>query len=101
MKKLTKSSDKKICGVCGGIAEYLNIDPTVVRIIWLLLIFFAGLDIIIYIIAALIMPEADGSKFHRNRDNKDDFFNLRESNHSSDTSESRRSNNDFDKFFEK
>ena len=37
-KKLRKSkTEKKICGVCGGIAEYFNIDPTIVRLIWVLL----------------------------------------------------------------
>lgn len=56
-KKLYKSNtDKKICGVCGGIAEYLGIDSTVVRLIWILAILFAGSGILAYIIAALIMP---------------------------------------------
>ena len=57
MKRLTKSYDRKICGVCGGIAEYLNIDPTIVRLIWLLLVLCAGTGVLAYIIAALIMPE--------------------------------------------
>ena len=58
-KKLTKSrTDKKLCGVCGGFAEYLNLDPTVVRLIWVLLVLFAGTGVLAYIIAALIMPEA-------------------------------------------
>ena len=42
-KKLRKSkTEKKICGVCGGIAEYFNIDPTIVRLIWVLLFFAYG-----------------------------------------------------------
>ena len=58
-KKLTKSrTDKKLCGVCGGFAEYLNLDPTVVRLIWVLLVLFAGTGVLAYIIAALIMTEA-------------------------------------------
>ena len=57
MKKLRKSYDRKICGVCGGIAEYLNIDPTIVRLIWLLLVLCAGTGMLAYIIAAIIMPE--------------------------------------------
>ena len=57
-KKLMKSqSDRKICGVCGGIAEYLGIDSTIVRLIALVLIFGAGLSIWFYIIAALVMPK--------------------------------------------
>lgn len=58
-KKLTKSrTDRKLCGVCGGFAEYLNLDPTVIRLIWLLLVLCAGTGVLAYIIAALVMPEA-------------------------------------------
>ena len=58
MKKLYKSSkNKKIAGVCGGIAEYLNIDPTIVRLIWAVLIFCFGTGLLAYIIAAVIMTE--------------------------------------------
>ena len=57
-KKLHRSiSDRKIAGVCGGLAEYFNIDPTVVRVIWALLSLFAGSGVLAYIIVALIMPE--------------------------------------------
>lgn len=58
MKRLyrTTSSDAVICGVCGGIARYLNVDPTVVRVATVLLMAFAGLSLWVYIIAALIMP---------------------------------------------
>ena len=57
-KKLYKSAtDKKLCGVCGGLAECLNVDSTVVRLILVLAILFAGCGILAYIIAALIMPE--------------------------------------------
>ncbi len=59
MKRLVKSmNDRKICGVCGGIGEYLNIDPTVIRLLWILLFFMGGAGIPAYIIAALIIPEA-------------------------------------------
>lgn len=57
MKKLFKSgSDRKICGVCGGIAEYLDMDSTIVRLITVVLVFVFGLSLWVYIIAALIMP---------------------------------------------
>ncbi|KPU26962.1 phage-shock protein [Caloranaerobacter sp. TR13] len=62
MKKLFLSStDKKLAGVCGGIAEYFEIDSTMVRLIWVLLtIFSMGIGgIIAYIIAALIIPSKD------------------------------------------
>ena len=60
MKKLKKSNNKVICGVCGGLADYLNFDATVIRlIVCLLAVFGIGTGIVIYIIAALIMPPAD------------------------------------------
>lgn len=58
MKKLYKSTtNKKICGVCGGLSEFLNVDATILRLIWALLIFCAGTGLLAYIIAALILPE--------------------------------------------
>lgn len=58
MKKLYKSQiDKKICGVCGGIAEYFGIDSTIVRLAWVLLSACFGSGIIAYIVAALVMPD--------------------------------------------
>lgn len=55
-KKLTRSDNKMVGGVCAGIGEYLGIDPTIVRIIYVLMIFFAGFGIILYLILWLIMP---------------------------------------------
>ena len=58
MKKLYKSvTDKKIAGVCGGIAEYLNIDSTIVRLIWVFFAIFVGAGLLAYIIAAIVMPK--------------------------------------------
>ncbi len=57
VKKLYRSSsDKKICGVCGGLAEYLDMDATVMRVIFLLLLFCAGGGLLAYLILALVMP---------------------------------------------
>lgn len=57
-KCLFKSStNKKICGVCGGIAEYFDMDPTIIRIGWTFLTLFCGTGIMAYIICAIIMPE--------------------------------------------
>lgn len=57
-KKLYRSNtNKKIAGVCGGLAEYLNMDPTVVRLIWVLVALFAGAGLLAYLICALIIPE--------------------------------------------
>ena len=56
-KKLYRSNvDKKIAGVCGGLAEYLNVDSTVIRLAWALVTLFAGAGLIAYIVAALVMP---------------------------------------------
>ena len=56
MKKLYKSNTRMLCGVCAGLAEYLGIDPTIVRLIWAALA-LTGTGILLYIVAALIMPE--------------------------------------------
>lgn len=62
-KKLYKSADNKIlCGVCAGFAEYLDLDPTLVRLGWVLFTFFGGAGIIVYIIAAIIMPQKPQEK---------------------------------------
>lgn len=56
-KRLYKSSrNKKICGVCGGIAEYLNMDPTVIRLITAIIALAWGSGTILYIIMAFVMP---------------------------------------------
>lgn len=62
MKKLYKSSSNKMVdGVCGGIAEYLGIDPTLVRLAWVLFIALGGSGFVAYIVAALIMPSASAA----------------------------------------
>jgi len=48
--------DRKIAGVAAGVAEYFDLDPTVVRVVWFLSIFFGGLGIFLYIAMALIVP---------------------------------------------
>ena len=56
-KKLYKSNQNKMLdGVCGGIAEYFGIDPTVLRLIWALFSLMGGSGILAYIIAAIIIP---------------------------------------------
>ncbi len=58
-KKLYRASiDKKIFGVCGGIAHYFGLDSTLVRLITVILVFAGGLSLWVYIIAALIMTES-------------------------------------------
>ena len=59
-KKLTRSKNKMIAGVCAGIAEYFGLDPTAVRLGYVFLtVFTAGFPgLLVYIIAALIIPQA-------------------------------------------
>lgn len=55
-KRLYRSErNKMICGVCQGVAEYINIDPTIVRLLWVIFA-FSGIGFLAYIIAAIIMP---------------------------------------------
>ncbi len=57
-KRLYKSRNRVFCGVCGGVAEFLNIDPTIIRIAILVLVFAGfGSGLLIYLAAAIIMPE--------------------------------------------
>ena len=58
MKELRKSStNKKIAGVCGGIGEYFNVDPVIIRVLWVLFTFAGGAGILAYIICAIIMTK--------------------------------------------
>lgn len=61
-KKLYRSTiDKKIAGVCGGIAEYFNLDATIVRVIFLLLLLPGGLPgFLPYVLLWILMPETPG-----------------------------------------
>lgn len=56
-KRLYKIEEgKKVFGVCGGIAEYFDVDPTLIRLLWVILVLCVGTGILAYIVAALIMP---------------------------------------------
>lgn len=57
MATLKRSSDKKIAGVAGGVANYFGVDPNVVRIIWVCSVIFAGFGLLAYLICWLLMPE--------------------------------------------
>ena len=58
IKRLYRSKKERIiAGVCGGIAEYFDVDPTLIRLIWILIIFMGGAGIIAYLIAWIIIPE--------------------------------------------
>jgi phage shock protein PspC (stress-responsive transcriptional regulator) len=60
-KKLYKSTqDRKLCGVCGGIAEYFDVDSTVIRLAWVVFTLLGGSGLLAYIIAAIIMKDDSG-----------------------------------------
>lgn len=73
-KRLYKIENGKIIdGVCGGIAEYFNIDPTIVRVLWIVFFCCAGSGIIAYIICMIIMPKKSdiiNEKVVKDYDNK-------------------------------
>lgn len=59
-KRLYKSrNNKMICVVCAGIADYFNIDPSIVRVLWAVLALAAGTGVLAYIACAIILPEGD------------------------------------------
>mgnify|MGYP001618471812 CR=1 FL=1 len=64
IKKLYLSNkDKKIAGLCGGLAQYFDIDSTLVRLLWVIFTFFSmGAGIIVYIVALAVMPEKPNTK---------------------------------------
>ena len=57
-KRLHRSNENKvIAGVCGGIAEYFDMDPTLIRLAWILFCALGGSGVLAYIIAAIFIPE--------------------------------------------
>lgn len=64
-KRLYRSdTNKMIAGVCGGIAEYFDMDPTIIRLIWVFLSLAAGSGIIMYIICAIVIPRKSSSNYN-------------------------------------
>lgn len=56
-KKLQRSADSKIFGVCGGLGEYFDIDPAIIRIIFLVALVTFGTGLLLYLVLALVMPK--------------------------------------------
>jgi phage shock protein PspC (stress-responsive transcriptional regulator) len=58
-RRLMRSSrDKKIGGVCAGLADYFDLDPTIVRVVWLLAVFLGGTGVLAYLILWIVLPLA-------------------------------------------
>lgn len=72
-KKLYRSTtDKKLCGVCGGIAQYFDIDSTLVRLLWVVLAICAGSGLLAYIICAIVIPvepPVDDGRYYNDPEN--------------------------------
>ena len=60
-KKLYKGTDKKLFGVCSGLGEYFEVDPTIVRVIFLFAFVVFGAGLLLYLILALVMPNPPGA----------------------------------------
>ena len=57
-KRLLRSTnDRKLAGVCAGLADYFDLDPTIIRVLWVLAFFFAGTGLLAYIILWIALPE--------------------------------------------
>ncbi len=57
-KKLYRSrTDRKLCGVCGGLGEYFELDPTLIRLLWVIFTLMGGAGLLAYIICAIIVPQ--------------------------------------------
>ncbi len=71
IKKLFRSrKDRMLVGVCGGIAEYLNVEPVLVRLAWVIMTLFAGIGILVYIAGAIIVPENPDQEYSEKELNK-------------------------------
>lgn len=61
-RKLARSrTNSRIAGVCGGLGEYLDVDPTLIRLIFILLLIYAGHGVLLYIILWLLMPPQEAA----------------------------------------
>ena len=59
-KQLMRSkSDRQVAGVCGGVANYLDMDPSIVRILWILFCLAGGSGVLVYIVMAMLIPEEE------------------------------------------
>lgn len=74
-KRLYRSTDERMfAGVCGGIAEYLDVDPTLVRLVFAALVLMGGPGIIVYIVLMLIVPEEPDQEWKAKRqEDVDDY----------------------------
>jgi len=106
-KRLMRSrTDAKLAGVCGGLADYLNIDPMIVRILWVISAFLGGPSIGIYILCAIIIPKEPLTRTSEHKESESSYTHKEASESSyreerSETyEESQTSDDDFDDEFD-
>jgi phage shock protein PspC (stress-responsive transcriptional regulator) len=61
---MRSSTDKKLGGVCAGVADYFDLDPTIIRVVWLLLVLFGGTGLVAYLVLWIILPLAPAEAVH-------------------------------------
>jgi phage shock protein C len=75
LKRLYRSSENRVVsGVCGGIAEYLNVDPTLVRIVFVIAVLIGGVSVLFYIVAIFIIPTDRNIKTHNQSNRQTEVF---------------------------
>lgn len=107
MKKLSKSKDRIFGGVCGGLAEYFGVDPTIFRLLFVVLSLAGAVPgLIVYLVCFLVMPEpemaAENASQNTGKHVEDDVSNLKSANINPDensTSSNTRSEEDFNSYF--
>jgi len=57
VRKIYRSDDRVIFGICGGIADYLDVDPNIIRLLWIIFMFMGGAGVLAYIVAYFVIPE--------------------------------------------
>jgi phage shock protein C len=73
MKRLVRSkSDRQIAGVCSGLAQYFNVDPTIIRLIFVVATLFGGPGLLVYIILAIAIPEERGDEGYVEKSKNED-----------------------------
>ncbi len=104
-KRLYKSQNRMLFGVCGGIADFFNIDPVLVRLAFVILTCLKGSGVLIYIVGAIIIPQrpftdsGDSDRFYRNAGSSDHRGEERRSDDG--VNRSARTDDEFNSYFNK
>lgn len=105
-KKLYKSEkNKMVCGVCSGIAEYFNCDPTIIRLIAVIICLFKGFGLLLYILAVIIIPSENLKGVDVENMSEEDIDNMKSAHinqqEENTSEEAPHTDEEFDSFFKK